>query len=141
VRPEIAVGAIVVDGERILLVRRGRGPAAGLWSVPGGRVESGETLLEAVLRELLEETGLEGVVDRFVGWVERIGDDPRPYHFVILDFLVTLLDAESTPQSGDDAAEARWVAFGDLATMRLAPGLYDFLTEHGVVPEPEPFSI
>ena len=64
-RPEVAVGAIAVDAERLLLVRRGHGPAAGLWSVPGGRVEPGEMLVEAVVRELAEETGLEGVADRF----------------------------------------------------------------------------
>jgi len=56
-RPEVAVGAIAVDAERLLLVRRGHGPAAGLWSVPGGRVEPGEMLVEAVVRELAEETG------------------------------------------------------------------------------------
>ena len=73
-RPEVAVGAIAVDDDRLLLVRRGHGPAAGLWSVPGGRVEPGETLAEAVVRELGEETGLEGVAEQFVGWVERIGE-------------------------------------------------------------------
>ena len=59
-RPEVAVGAIAVDAGRLLLVRRGHGPAAGLWSVPGGRVEPGEMLVEAVVRELAEETGLAG---------------------------------------------------------------------------------
>ena len=101
-RPEVAVGAIAVDAERLLLVRRGHGPAAGLWSVPGGRVEPGEMLVEAVVRELAEETGLEGVADRFVGWVERIGEG---YHYVILDFIVTVLEPRD-PVAGADAAEA-----------------------------------
>ena len=101
-RPELCVGAIAVDEGRLLLVRRGRGQAAGAWSVPGGRVEAGETLAEAVLRELAEETGLEGVCDELVGWVERMGPD---HHYVILDFAVTVLEPRE-PRAGDDAAEA-----------------------------------
>jgi mutator protein MutT len=131
--PEVAVGAVAVDEQRILLVRRGHGPGAGWWSVPGGRVEPGETLREAVVREVLEETGLEVVVDHFLGYVERIGDEPAPYHFVILDFAVTVLDPEQPPVPGDDADEVRWVPFEDLADLRLVAGLHDFLTEHGVL--------
>src|SRR5205814_5606952 len=106
-RPEVCVGAVVVDDEnRLLLIRRGHGPAQGEWSVPGGRVEAGELLAEAVVRELAEETGLEGVCGELIGWVERVGDG---HHFVILDFGVTLLDPEAEPVAGDDAAEAAWV--------------------------------
>lgn len=129
-RPEVCVGAVVVDDGRLLLVRRGHGPAAGAWSVPGGRVEAGETLAEAVVRELAEETGLEGVCDRLVGWVERIGED---HHFVILDFAVTLLESAS-PVPGDDAAEAAWVPLEDVAEQSLVDGLAEFLHEHGVIP-------
>jgi mutator protein MutT len=129
-RPEVCVGAIAVDEERLLLIRRGRGPAAGSWSVPGGRVEAGETLAEAVLRELAEETGLEGVCDELVGWVERMGPD---HHFVILDFAVTVLEPRE-PRAGDDAAEAEWVPLGQVAHRRLAEGLAEFLHEHGIVP-------
>ena len=132
VRPEVAVGALAVDYGRLLCIRRGHGPGAGLWSLPGGRVESGESLHEALVREVFEETGLEVVVDRFVGYVERIGDG---YHFVILDFAVTLLDGEADPVAGDDAAEAAWVAFDDLAELRLVDGLYEFLREHDVLPD------
>jgi ADP-ribose pyrophosphatase YjhB (NUDIX family) len=126
--PVVAVGAVAVDGERLLLVRRGRGPAAGEWSVPGGRVEAGEALHAAVVREVLEETGLEVVVDRFLGWVERIGPE---HHFVILDFAVTVLDGE--PIAGDDAAEVAWVPFGELSEWRLVDGLYEFLRDVGVL--------
>ncbi len=141
-QPEVAVSGVALRyGEEILLIRRGSGPAAGCWAPPGGRVEFGEDLHEAVVREVREETGLEVVVERFLGWVERIADDPEPYHYVILDFLVDVYDPALEPVAGDDAAEARWVHFDDLyaagapGEMRLVPGLLDFLTETGVVPE------
>ncbi|HUP85499.1 MAG TPA: NUDIX domain-containing protein [Acidimicrobiales bacterium] len=127
--PEVCVGAIVVDEDELLLIRRGRGAAQGTWSVPGGRVEPGELLAEAVVRELLEETGLEGVCEDLVGWAERIDDD---HHFVILDFRVTLLE-RSVPTAGDDAAEARWVPLADVAELNLVEGLAEFLHDHGIV--------
>ncbi len=129
-RPEVCVGAIAVAEERLLLVRRGHGPAAGTWSVPGGRVEAGETLAEAVLRELVEETALEGVCDGLLGWVERMGPD---HHYVILDFTVTILET-ANPRAGDDAVEAEWVPLDEVAHRRLADGLAEFLHEHGIVP-------
>lgn len=127
--PQIAVGAVVVDDDRLLMVRRGHGPAAGAWSVPGGRLEAGETVAEAVVRELAEETGLEGACGELVGWTEIV--DPGD-HYVILDFWVTLLDGRD-PQAGSDAAEARWVALGEVAELQLVPGLAEFLHEHGVL--------
>ena len=128
-QPEICVGAIAVDSESLLMIRRGHGPGAGEWSIPGGRVERGETLAEAVVRELVEETGLEGVCDDLVGWVERVDDN---YHFVILDFRVTILDARD-PEAGADAAEAAWVDLGEVAELRLVDGLAEFLHEHGIL--------
>jgi mutator protein MutT len=124
--PEVAVGAIVTYAEQILLVRRGRGSGQGSWSIPGGRVELGETVAEAVVRELFEETGLEGVCGRFVGWAEILDEH---LHAVILDFEVDLLDV-SDPVAGDDAAEARWVPLGDVAGMDVVPGMVEFLAEH-----------
>lgn len=128
-RPEVCVGAIAVANDRILLVRRGRGPAQGTWSVPGGRVEGGETLADAVIRELVEETGLEAMCDGLVGWVERIGDG---YHQVVFDFRVTVLGDQS-PVAGDDAAEAAWVPLADTVDLRLAEGLAEFLHDHGIL--------
>jgi mutator protein MutT len=129
-RPEVCVGAVVVDDGRLLLVRRGQGPAAGEWSVPGGRLEAGETVGEAVVRELAEETGIEGLCGPLLGWVERIGDD---HHHVILDFVVEVLDAVE-PVPGDDAAEAAWVPLHEVAEMtNLVEGLAEFLHEHGVL--------
>ena len=127
--PVVAVGAVVVVDDRLLLIRRGRGPAAGEWSVPGGRVERGETLAEAVVRELAEETGLEAVCGSLVGWVERITDE---HHFVILDFWATLLD-DRVPVAGDDAVEVEWVPLADVAERRLVEGLAEFLHQHGVI--------
>ena len=126
----MAVGAVCAHADALLLVRRGKGPAAGEWSVPGGRVERGETLREAVVRETFEETGLEVVVDRFLGWVERIDAE---HHYVILDFAVTPLEPAPLPVAGDDAAEAAWVPMSDVADLRLVGGLHEFLHDVGVL--------
>lgn len=126
---ELCVGALLVDDDRLLMVRRGHGPAAGEWAVPGGRVQPGETLPEAVLRELHEETGIEGLCGELAGWVERIDED---HHFVILDFHVTTLDP-TTPVAGDDAAEAEWVPLGEVEERRLVDGLGQFLVDVGIL--------
>jgi len=128
-RPELSVAGVAVADERILLVRRGRGPAQGAWSLPGGRVEGGETLAEAVVRELREETGLEGVCESLLGWVELIEEG---YHFVILGFGVTVVD-DRDPVAGDDAAEAAWVALSDVCDLNLTEGLAEMLHDHGIL--------
>lgn len=128
-RPEVCVGAVVVDDQRLLMVRRGLAPAAGAWSIPGGRVEPGETLAEAVVRELAEETGLEGACGELLGWTELFIEDR---HSVILDFTVTLLGT-GDPVAGDDADEAAWVPVEEIAGRPLAPGLAEFLHQHGVI--------
>ncbi len=130
--PVVAVGAVLVDDDRLLLVRRGHGPAAGTWAVPGGRVEAGETLAEAVTRELREETGIEGVCGRFLGLLERLPDDESPEHLVILDYEVAILESVE-PVAAADAAEARWVDLVDVADHQLAPGLAEFLHDHGII--------
>jgi len=134
-RPVVCVGAVVVDDDRLLLIRRAQPPSAGFWSVPGGRVEPGETLAQAVVRELAEETGLEGVCGSLLGWSEILPDaavDGLDEHLVILDFTVTLLEG-TEPTAGTDAGEARWVPLADVAEMLLVPGLAEFLHEHGVI--------
>jgi mutator protein MutT len=129
--PVVGVGGVAVIDGRLLLVRRGHGPAAGTWSVPGGRVEPGETLHEAVVREVGEETGLRVVVEGFLGFAERIAPD---HHFVLLDFAVRPLDAgDVQPVAGDDAAEAAWVPVDELGDYRLAPGLLEFLVDVAVL--------
>jgi 8-oxo-dGTP diphosphatase len=126
----VCVGAVVVEDGRLLLIRRGHGPGQGEWSVPGGRVEAGELLAEAIVRELAEETGLEGVCGELIGWVERVGED---HHFVILDFAVTLLDPEAEPVAGDDAQEAAWVPLHEVADVQLVEGLAEFLHDNEII--------
>lgn len=120
----VAVAAIVLDPEgRVLLVERGRPPGVGLWTVPGGRVEHGERLVDAVAREVLEETGVEVTVGPLVEVVERISPAPGgAYHYVILDYLATAAPGPA-PRAADDARDARWVAPEDLAGMPLTEGL------------------
>ncbi len=149
-RPEVCVGGVAILDRRLLLIRRGHGPGAGEWSVPGGRVEFGEDLREAVVREVAEETGLEVVAERFLGWAENIvaadgaepGDGTPPhYHFVILDFLVDVLDPTAEPVAGDDAAEAAWVPLENLVEMNLVAGLLEFLVDVGLVDEARTFDM
>ncbi|HEV2993266.1 MAG TPA: NUDIX domain-containing protein [Acidimicrobiia bacterium] len=128
--PILAVGAVAVVDDRLLMIRRGHGPAAGEWSVPGGRVEADELLESAVVREVAEETGLDVVVDELLGWVERFHGDA---HYVILDFRVTVLDPERVLEAGDDAAEAAWIPLADLAEHTVVEGLVDFLRDNAVL--------
>ncbi|MGW4424159.1 NUDIX domain-containing protein [Streptosporangium sp. NPDC004631] len=124
------VGAIVRDGEgRMLLVLRGHPPGRGLWSVPGGRVEPGESDAEAVVREVLEETGLTVAAGRLAGAVERPGPGGAVYE--IRDYLAEV--SGGTLAAGDDAADAGWFGEDELARLPLSPGLLDALTEWGVI--------
>lgn len=132
-QPTLAVGAVVVDHDRLLLVRRGRGPAQGHWAVPGGKVHRGETLAEAVTRELLEETGLEGVCGALLGVAELFDEDDPAVHHVVLDYEVTVV-GDDAPTPGDDAAEVAWVDLHEVGERRLAPGLAEFLHDHGIIP-------
>ena len=122
------MGAVCVADGKLLLIRRGRGVATGSWSLPGGRVEHGEPLHDAVLRELREETGLDGRVEGLCGIAERVFAGA---HFVILDYWVTVTAA--APTAGDDAAEVRWVDAGELRELDLVPRLEEFLAEHDVL--------
>ena len=129
--PELCVGAVVVRDGSILLIRRGTPPGEGLWSVPGGRVQQGESLADAVCRELREETGLHGEVGDAVGWTELIG---RRRHYVVVDYRVTVAP-EAIPTAGSDATDAAWVAFDELGDWDLVDGLVRFLTDHQVIPQ------
>jgi ADP-ribose pyrophosphatase YjhB (NUDIX family) len=128
VRPEVAVGGIAFDERgRVLLVQRGRAPARGSWTIPGGRVEPGESLQQACAREFREETGLEIEVGEVAEVVDRMGRDGERllYHFVIIDFLVTVRGGALAP--GDDAMDARWCSEADLDALSLTSGLLPVL--------------
>jgi 8-oxo-dGTP diphosphatase len=129
--PIPCVGAIVTEHGRLLLVRRGHAPGAGLWSIPGGRVEPGETDAEALVRELREETGLTVRPGKLAGQVIRPSGDGGV--FEIRDYAAAVVGGTLT--AGDDAAEARWVSAADLAALPLTPGLLDALTDWGVLDE------
>lgn len=130
------VGAIVRDaGGRLLLVRRANPPAQGLWSIPGGRVEAGESAEDAAVRELAEETGLHGSVQREVGTVERAA--PGGGTYVIREFLVHIETAEA-PVAGDDAADSAWFTPAELETLETSPGLVETLDGWGLLRETSP---
>jgi 8-oxo-dGTP diphosphatase len=130
---QVAVGAVTINDRSLLLVLRARPPQAGRWSLPGGRVEPGERLEDAVVREVKEETGIDTRCGQLVGWAERIS---RDFHFVILDFAVDAIGGLATT-AGDDAAKAAWVPVDEVLDLELSDGLGDFLQRHGVVPRRE----
>ena len=124
------VGAVVTDGQgRLLMIKRGREPGAGLWSIPGGRIEPGETDAEALVREMLEETSLTVQVGRLLGQVRRPGLNGAVIE--IRDYTATVIGGTLRP--GDDAADARWVAAGDMDSLEITDGLIEALTDWGVL--------
>ena len=125
------VGALVYDRRaRLLLIRRRNEPGRRLWSLPGGRVESGETLAEALVREVLEETGLVVSPGRVVGSVER--DGPGGVVYAITDFAATPVGGSL--RAGDDAEDVRFVDAAELADLPLSSGLYETLRAWQALP-------
>jgi 8-oxo-dGTP diphosphatase len=108
-RPLVGVGAVVIDRDRVLLVRRGREPLKGHWSLPGGLLEVGESLTAGVIREMLEETGMRVEPLELVELVDRVvwdGDRVR-YHYVIADYLCRVIGGALS--AGSDADDVQWV--------------------------------
>jgi 8-oxo-dGTP diphosphatase len=124
------VGAVVTDERgRLLMIQRGHEPGAGLWSIPGGRIEPGETDAQALVREMLEETSLQVKVNSFIGSVQRPGLGGAVVD--IRDYAVTVTGG--TLRAGDDAADARWVTAAEMARLEVTEGLIEALTEWGVL--------
>ena len=119
----------MTDGQgRLLMIKRGHEPGAGLWSIPGGRIEPGETDAEALVREMLEETGLAVEVGPLIGSVRRPGLDGAVID--IRDYAATVAGGTLCP--ADDAADARWVEVADLDSLEITEGLIEALTDWGV---------
>lgn len=127
--PTVAVRAVAVDHDQVVLVRHGTGPAGGRWSIPGGEVGFGETLMEAVTRVLREETGLVGVCGALLDWSEHILPDR---HRVVLAFAVTVV-CDDGPRAGANVAEAAWVVLHEVATLDLVEGVAEFLHDQGII--------
>lgn len=126
--PRVGVGAIVLHERRVLLVKRGKAPALGKWSLPGGLVDLGETTREAVVREVAEECGLRITVVDVAGVVERVVRDEAGrirYHYVLVDYLA--LPEGTCVAPGSDAADVRWVEVDRLTDLDTTEGLLDMV--------------
>jgi 8-oxo-dGTP diphosphatase len=123
VRPLVGVGAIIFDGPRILMAQRGKQPLLGWWSLPGGALETGEMLVEAVRRETLEETGLEidplGVIEIFERIIRDEAGAPE-YHYVLIDYICRVTGGAL--QAGDDVCRVEWVLRRDLEKLQITEG-------------------
>jgi 8-oxo-dGTP diphosphatase len=121
-QPIVGVGGIIFQDERVLLIKRGSEPALGQWSIPGGAVELGETLQAAVVREILEETGIKAEPLALVKILDRIFRDKEgkvAYHYVLVDFLCRYTAGEVRP--GSDALDSRFVPVVELALLDVIP--------------------
>lgn len=122
------MGALIFEGDRLLLVERGREPLKGWWSLPGGCVETGETLDAAIVREVLEETGLHVETVRTFEIFERImrdGEGRAEYHYVLIDYLCRVTGG--APRAGDDVSRVRWVTEQELRSFRLTEGTLEVI--------------
>lgn len=121
-QPSIGVGVVIVEGDSVLVVKRGKEPGAGTWAFPGGRLELGETLAEAAAREAYEETGLTIEVGDVIAVMDFIDTDDAGdirFHYVLVDLLAQPLAGE--PRPGDDSVDVRWIGLDDLDEMTMAP--------------------
>ncbi|MFZ0733268.1 MAG: NUDIX hydrolase [Candidatus Sulfotelmatobacter sp.] len=126
--PLVGVGAIIIEGERVVLVKRAHPPIQGQWSIPGGVLEVGEMVREAALREAREETGLIVEPGELLGVYDRILYDTEQrvqYHYVLIDFLCRRVGGEL--RAASDAADVRWFTRGELPALNLAEDTQDVI--------------
>ena len=126
--PLVGVGSIIIEGDRVLLVKRAHPPIQGQWSIPGGVLEVGEMVREAAVREAREETGLIVEAGELLGVYDRILRDPErrvQYHYVLIDFLCRRVGGELIAAS--DAAEVRWFTPQELPGLNLAEDTEDVI--------------
>jgi ADP-ribose pyrophosphatase YjhB (NUDIX family) len=129
-RPELAVSAAIFRDGRVLVVRRAQAPAAGSWTLPGGRVELGETLVAAIIREVLEETTLTIRVKGLAGYREMILDqaiEGRGRHFVILPFAAEWVSGEV--QLNEELGDFNWSTLSEITDLPTTPGLLEILRQ------------
>lgn len=122
--PMIGVAALILKEGRMLLIKRSQEPSKGMWSIPGGRLELGETVSEAVKREVLEECGVQIEIVRFLDVIDRIlhdNDGKIHYHFVLIDMLANYISGE--PKAQSDAEECRWITPSELTKLDMNPQL------------------
>jgi 8-oxo-dGTP diphosphatase len=135
--PRVGVGAVVIEDGRILLVRRGTPPGKGMWAIPGGLVEFGETLQQAAEREIQEETGLTIRAGRpFYTFdiIQRDGQGEVEFHYIIVDLTAEFVSGDLTP--GDDATDARWITAGELEHLPVTPTTLNLLRTIGFHRQP-----
>ena len=119
-KPVPGVGVAILDGDKVLLIRRGRGPGAGLWAVPGGKVEYGESLVETAVREAREETGYDVELGPVIWVGESIGPgQPPEWHYTLVDFVASV--GGGSLRHGDDAAAAGWFDLDEAMGLELTP--------------------
>ena len=126
--PRVGVGAVVLHDGRVLLVRRGKPPLSGKWSLPGGLVELGETTAEAIVREVEEECGVRVRLGGLAGVLDRVVRDDAGrirYHWVLVDYLA--FPESDTVTAGSDAAEVRWVKIDEVTSLDTTDGLMDMI--------------
>ena len=129
--PKVGVGALVFHNNRVLLIKRGKSPSKGMWTVPGGRLELGESLQEAAEREVLEETSVTVKAENPLYIFDMVAKDDNgriKYHFVIVDIAAQYIEGD--PKPGDDAADAGWFKYEELERLGVGEKTMALLERH-----------